>query len=186
MLFMGRGEAPEPEDLRCEYQATEVHVATLTSGVWQSAAIVVGGSIAAFAVLVDSTASIEVATAVTVLALGAVIVTAMWRYNWARHKASIDNCWVRMREIERVTGMCKNTALYALTQRGQESCKKFPEPPGRQALDLLRRRSIGEFISRLFPRRLFPSCGQDVLQGTAFLVQVGWFLTAVFKWVQAF
>jgi hypothetical protein len=154
MLLVKLRDPPDGEDLRCEYAAAEAHVANLSSGTWQSAAIVVGGSIAAFAVLIRAEFTYGVAGAVTALALGAVVVIAMWRYNWSRHKVSIDNCWIRMREIELARGMRKNTILYLLTKSRDErgklerdplgqgwrldrTYKEFPEAPGRCLLHLL-------------------------------------------------
>jgi len=195
--------APEAKDLRCEYAAAEHHIGTLNSAVWRSAAIVVGGSIAAFAVLLNAPGTRPVAVGVAVLAFGAIVVTAMWRHNWSRHKVSIGNHWVRMREIEKQRGMQMNRDLYLLAQRrdgpekpkeGEKSekgdkatewdslCegeqerllrtyKPFPEPP-----------RVLHWLSLC----KFKGTGQDVLQGTAFLVQVGWVLIAVFKLVDAF
>jgi len=183
MLFMQRRKAPEPEDLRCEYRTSEVHIANLSSGVWQSAAIVVGGFIAALAVLLGAPDRRPVAVGVAVFAFVAIVIIAMWRYNWSRHKFFIDCRWVRMREIERATGMSTNVTLFRLTRRTHE--REFPQPPGSQALKLLGQRRISEFVSKHFPPRLCPHCGQDVLHGTALLVQLGWILMAVFKLVDA-
>lgn len=180
---MQRNKPPEPEDLRCEYRTSEMHVATLTSGVWQSAAIVVGGSIAAFGLLIDLKYTVARAIAVSVLAAGAVLVIGMWRYNWRRHKRAIDNRWVRMREIEHRRGMRANICMYLLTRCGSKrSClpewqwlsdeerKRFPKPYGE------------------FPKLCWmpaPLAGQCVLQITALLTQVGWLLTIAFAWIEA-
>jgi hypothetical protein len=89
-----------------------------------------------------------------------------------------------MREIEGDRGMRRNTILYLLARRFDGIYREFPEPPGVKALRLLKQRNFGELMSRLRPG--LPHSGQDVLHGTAFLVQVGWVLMAVFKWVDAF
>lgn len=183
MLFMQRRKAPEPEDLRCEYRTSEVHIANLSSGVWQSAAIVVGGSIAAFAFLIDAASTHLVAAAVTVLAVGAVVVIEMWRHNWTRHKRSIENHWARMREIEARRGMRTNICMYLLT-RGKGERLALPE---------------WEFLSedeqKCFPKpydefpeprcKVAPRTGQGVLQATACLAQLGWLLMIAFAWIEA-
>jgi hypothetical protein len=185
MLFMQPDEPPDAGDLRCEYQTSEAHIATLTSGVWQSAAIVVGGSIAAFALLIGDTDSFTRAraVAVTVLAAGAVLVIEMWRHNWKRHKWAIDNRWARMREIEHLRGMRTNICMYLLSRcDSKRSClpewqwlsdeerKRFPKP------------------YRELPKLCWipaPLPGQWILQITAILAQVGWLLMIAFAWIEA-
>jgi hypothetical protein len=167
---------------------------------------VVGGSIAAFGLLIGDTFTWPSAIAVTFLAAGAIVVTALWRYNWSRHKVSIDNCWIRMREIERARGMKKNMDLYLRTKGRDkrtkverdwavfgvdEPYKEFPEPPGARVVKPLLQCKIRDSF-RSLPRSLcgllppLPCSGQGVLHGTAFLVQLGWGLMALFKVVDAF
>ncbi|UCH86370.1 MAG: hypothetical protein JSU97_07520 [Dehalococcoidia bacterium] len=205
MLLISRREPPDAEDLRCEYAAAEVHVANLTSGVWQSAAIVVGGSIAALAVLIGVEFTHAVAGGVTVLAVGAVLVIEMWRHNWRRHKLAIDNCWVRMRQIESARGMQRNIFLYLLTKAGTKdkderanvgkALRKLDDALGKVAewrtlLKADRKRLAEKYEKFPKPPRVlawfslhkFKGTGQDVLHGTACLVEVGWLLMIVIAW----
>jgi hypothetical protein len=183
MLFIRGREVPEPEDLRCEYAAAEVHVGTLTSGVWQSAAIVVGGSMAAFAFLIDATFTYSMAAVVTVLALGAVLVIEMWRHNWRRHKRSIDNRWVRMREIERERGMRTNIYLYLLTE-GRHEMTRLDEWRWLSVAEQGRLRETYDDFPEP-PCRFVPRTGQEVLGATACLAQVGWLLMIALAWTRA-
>jgi hypothetical protein len=175
--------APDPEDLRCEYVAAEHHIGTLNSSVFQSAAIVVGGSIAAFGFLVDATFTKSVAAAVTALATGAIAVIEIWRHNWMRHSRSVDNHWVRMREIEHQRGMRANICMHllALPERERPSQPEW--------------RWLSEEEQRCFPKPYReppkpcwmprPLPGRSVLQATACLVQLGWLLMVAFAWIEA-
>jgi hypothetical protein len=183
MLSMRRTESPEPEDLRCEYATAERHIATLTSGVWQSAAIVVGGSIAAFAVLINGEFTCSRAAAVTVLALGATFVIEIWRHNWRRHKVSIDNHWVRMRQIEHDRGRRTNICLYLLT-KGRHEMTRLDEW---RWLSVAEQARLDETYSEFPdpPCRVLPRTGEGVLEATARLAQVGWLLMMAFAWAEA-
>ena len=184
MILRRRHSVPKPEDLRAEYKAAQQHVVALSSSVFQSVAIIVGGSFAALALLLDLKVDTRrVAAAITTLALGAVLVIEVWRYNWNRHKVVIFNHATRMREIERLRGMRKNIHMYLLTiPKDRRTCvdewkwlsereqDRFPKPY--------------EELPKL-PWYRHSTKGWDVLQATASMVQIGWLLMIAYAWSQA-
>jgi hypothetical protein len=179
MFLISRREPPDAEDLRCEYAAAEAHVATLTAVVMQSAAIVVGGSFAALALLIQAKFTYPVAIGVSVLGVLVIVLIEMWRHNWRRHKRSIDNHWVRMRQIEHERGMWANIYAYLLTIKERDrKCK--PEW-----------KWLSEEERKCFPKpyKEFPEprciTGQCVLRCMACLVQVGWVAMIAFAWFEA-
>jgi hypothetical protein len=186
-----------------------MHVATLTSGVWESAAIVVGGSIAALAVLLGAPDRRWVDFGIAVLAVGVWLAIEMWRHNWSRHKFFIDCRWARMREIENARGMKSNILSYLLGEASTSDkdvsadAKEAPAHLEKILAQYVEWRSLSsddkERLAReygRFPRPSwvlrtlrwigFKGSGQDILQFTALLVQWGWILMAVFKLVDAF
>ncbi len=197
MLLMPHGGVPEPEDLRAEYEAAELHVGLLSSAGFQSAAIVIGGSIAGLAVLiaglgtragsspgVDSSLDKPVAAAITVLAMGAFAIIGMWRFNWSRYQSAVENHWVRMREIEHSRGMRKNIYMYLLTVPEKErQCR-----PEWQYLSEEEKKCFPKPFKELPepPWKMLPGSGHAVLQATACLVQMGWLFIIVYVWIEAF
>ncbi|GAG20643.1 unnamed protein product, partial [marine sediment metagenome] len=195
MLFLGsRRPLPEPEDLRTEYYAAEQHVSVLSSAGFQSAAIVLGGSIAGLAVLLAAigtrgtavqpkeSLSESFAVAVSVLAVGAFFLVGLWRYNWRRYQTAVQNHWARMRDIERQRRMRKNIYLYLLTLPQVERVKSRD---WRCLSHEERSRFLGDFKPLPVPMcRILPASGQDVLQATATLVQIAWLLTIPYVLVE--
>lgn len=182
MSLTRRHSVPEPQDLRAEYQAAEKHISMLSTSVWQSAAIILGGSIAALAFLVDVDIASRnhpqrLAAAVSTLAVGAFLIICLWQYNWCRHKVAIDNVWRRMREIERSRGMRRNLFLFLLARSTRKACDSCEWA-------ILTR----EERERLFCqyKRLLPIRGHSILALTALLVQLGWLAMIAFVWVQAY
>ncbi|MCH8814876.1 MAG: hypothetical protein IH957_07215 [Chloroflexi bacterium] len=183
MFSIRRRSVPSSQDLLKEYESAQLHVSTLSSSVFQSTAIVVGGSIAALALLVEAEFSRELAIAVTTLAVGAVFIIELWLFNWRRHEMVTYNHATRMRAIERLRGMRKNIYMYLLSKSpdkrrctdewtwlSREERERFPRPY--------------DELPKFSPFGI-PMKGWDVLQVTARAVQVGWLMMIVYAWVQA-
>jgi hypothetical protein len=178
---MAQENVPEPEDLRTEYEAAELHVGMLSSAVFQSIAIVIGGSIAALALLLDvdvasSSHPQRLAIAITSLAAGAFVIISLWQYNWCRHKVVIDNVWRRMREIECSRGMRRNIFTFLLATSTRKACDSCE-------CAILSDEERKRLCCRY--KRLPPIHGHWILAATALLVQFGWLAMIAFVWVQA-
>jgi hypothetical protein len=153
----------------------------LSTSVWQSAAIILGGSIAALALLVDVDIASRshpqrLAIAITSLGAGAFVIICLWQYNWCRHKFAIDNVWRRMREIECRRGMRKNIFMFLLATSTRKACDSCE---WEILSDEERKRLFCQY------KRLPPITGHWILALTALLIQLGWVAMIVFVWVQA-
>ena len=168
---------PALEDLRTEYSACESHVGMLNQAVFQSAAIVVGGSIAGLLILINVDATYRSCIQMTILAVGVIVVTLLWQYNWLRHSTSTRNRWKRMRTIESQLGMRANTIAFLLSQPPDE--RETTEEWAMLADD--ERRLVGYRRYWTLP---FLRTGQRVLHATADLVLLMWIAAVTLKWIE--
>ena len=99
--------ANERQHLLTEYQSCQFHIQTIDMRLWQSAAILMGASFAALAVLAREEASTPYCVGVSLAALGAAAILGLWTLMWKRRDAAVMALEARMREIEWATGMRK-------------------------------------------------------------------------------
>lgn len=102
-------EATE-DALLAEYSAAQDHVGVINTVQWQSAAIVLGGALAAGGLLA---ANIEVekwqdALLVSVGCGGLVLVIILWLLIWCRHSVAQENIQTRMRDVEKALHLRRN------------------------------------------------------------------------------
>ena len=174
----GTGAEPTEAALLAEYRAAQEHVGVLNAAIWQSSAILIGGSIAAIAVILQARSSTPLAISTSAIAVAASVLLELWIRIWERHKAAMKATQRRMRDIESQTGMRRNIYLYLLSRRGCHT--KEPEW-----------QCLGPHEKKEFEQRYLSDCmglpgpeGHSILIWTARVVQVGWLLLMIGKWLE--
>jgi len=165
------------DSLLAEYSACQQQVGTLDSGLWAGVALVLGGSLAAIALLTSKEAeTLAFAIQVTVLASFGLLLIELWYWFWRRHDTSRRAVQIRMREIEWHLDMRRNIYLNILANwSSRQELADWKVLPSEEQDKLLKHYE---------PLRLpSPAAGLAFLL-TSRAVQVGLVLLAVAKWVE--